>query len=143
MLTNLERQRAQVRHLDEQIEGARKLLDGSNREKLEEARRRLSALDAKVEEATDKMTQARRNAVDVAREMEEAKGQFDNVRAEQGPLRQQIENAQQAIRNLENARKDELAVFGPGTQQILQAIQTSQWRDKPVRRRLPEGHQVW
>lgn len=142
MLTNMERQRGVVKRLDEQIEGARKLLDGSNREKLEEARRKLSALDAKVDEAQAKVAEARRQGTEIGREIDEAKNQFDNARAEQGPLRQQIENAQQAIRNLENARRDELSVFGPGTQQILQAIQTSQWREKPVRDRSEE-QQLW
>ena len=130
---NIKRVQGNVRGLDEQIEGARKLLDGSGREKADAARAALQRCDEDIRVATDRVAHARVTAARLEGEMNRSREELEGVRTEIMGARHRFEQAETRMASFENQRRNPMSAFGHNTEAILQAIERDpNWRMKPV-----------
>ena len=131
---NVTRFKGQIRSLDEQIEGARKLLDGSGREKADRARAALARCDEEIRLATGKVAEARMEVNRLDGEITRARGELEGTRTEVMGARHHFEQAESRMASFENQRRNPMSAFGHNTEAILAAIDRDpNWRSKPVR----------
>ena len=133
MLENVSRLTGTLRHYDEQIEGARKFMDGSSREKQQRAKTALSEVDADIDKYTTKVAEARTTAAELDHEIDQVRNTFEGAKSEIGPARQSVEHAEAMIRGINSRKSNALNAFGQHASQIMQLIdKESGWREKPV-----------
>lgn len=135
MDANIKRFRDLIKSLDEQIEGARKLLDGSGREKADRARAALAQCDEQIRLRTEEVTKARLDAIAMGQSLARGREEKEGISTEIMGARHAFERADATMKSFESRRTNPLNAFGPNTEQILAAIDRDpNWIEKPVRK---------
>ena len=130
---NVNRLKSSIRHFEEQIEGARKIMDGSGREKQRHAQVALAKVDSEIDAFSVKVTEARTVAADLELEIDQTRGTYEGARNEVGAARQAFEQAEAMIRGIESRRTNALNAFGQHATHIMQLIdRDGGWVEKPV-----------